>query len=89
MSRPKGEQRLCLVCREDYPKRYFMLNDRVTDVCKHCRGHGGKRPGAGGPKKATVPYQLYLRKESAARLRARIAPYKRSEFISDLIDANL
>jgi hypothetical protein len=53
------------------------------------KGRGGKRKGAGRPSANTVTVWLNLRKETATRLRKMIPRYQRSDFVSDLIDANL
>jgi hypothetical protein len=50
---------------------------------------GGKRPGAGRPRADTQNVWLKIRTTTLKRLRAMIPEGKRSEFVSDLIDANL
>jgi hypothetical protein len=50
---------------------------------------GGKRPGAGRPRADTENVWLKIRTKTLKRLRAMIPNGKRSEFVSDCIDAHL
>jgi hypothetical protein len=63
--------------------------ERLLDTSEPPSNRGGKRKGAGRPKADTQNVWLKIRTSSLRRLRAMIPEGKRSEFVSDLIDANL